>query len=982
MTASTTATDHASTWLQPDQIERLRTACYDDCFQSPYRQRNDALVALLYDLGLRVGELVQLTLNHLDLDTGTIQLPTPEQADSRQTSPPSRDTLELDPAHSLGTVRLLTSYLSNREDDSTVLFPSRNGGHLTPKAVRDVVTKAAATAEIRPYTPAGQSEPADISPQTLRHSMAWRLLIVENRSLTAVRDRLRHTALSTTKSLYAGFNVDEEQADAITQIPRDTTLPDTPIIDDVLEAIPDLLYAFDKNGQLVWWNDRVTEITGYTDTEIADMHPLEFVAQEMRVEIAEAIAHILDQESIEPRETHLVTKDGKYLPYEFTGAPITDDEGTVRGVAGVGRDVTARKRFERISDGFYALDTDWRFTYLNSRAETLVDRSEEALLGAVIWDEFPDTVDMQVYDEFHTAMETQEPVSFDQYDPRLDSWFSVRAYPSKTGLSVYFQDITDRKEREQELEQYRTLTEAATDVIVTIDDDSIIQSVNPAVTDIFGYTPDELLGEPLTRLMADELAAQHRVGLQRYLTTGERTLDWSNIELPGVRADGSEVPLAISFSEAEYDDQRFFTGIVRDITKQKERQRALEQQRTELARLNQFNELVQDLVHAMVEESTRTEIEQTICDQLAASEFYQAAWIGEQTQTTETVTPRVGGGIDPDAVPRISTASTDGTSPWEIAARAVETRDACVIQNPFDDLAGKACHNQLQGADIDSALAVPIEHGDVLYGVLVVYAVPATAFGDRQRESFVDLGETIGFAITAAERKDALVAESVLELTLSIRDSEQFFIQAASRLDATVKLDGIAGRSDDVYLAYFTVTDASPAAIRDLADQSEMVNHVRMVSSHATECLCEVSITDSSLITTIAEYGGTVTDMTAENDHCTVRIDLPRTADFSRVIDALEAMGAGVELQGKQTVDRPLQTEHRFQAAVTDRLTDKQRDALETAYLAGFFKQPRHSTGEDIAASLDISPSTFHQHLRVGLGKLVASIAETPTECA
>lgn len=982
MAPSFTSPDQASTWLHPDQIERLRTVCYQDCFQPPFRQRNDALITLLYDTGLRVGELVQLTVGHLDLDGPTVRLPATEQSETGQPQPRSPATLNLDPAHSLGTVRLLTSYLSNREGDSAILFPSRNGGHLTPKAVRDVVSKAATTAEIRPYTSTGRGEPADITTQTLRHSTAWRLLNVENQSMTAVRERLGHTAVSTTKSLYAGFDVDEERPNSSTSSSHDRSTPDAAITEDILDTIPDLLYAFDTDGQLLWWNGRVTDITGYTDDEIEAMHPLEFVAQEDRTEIAGAIAQILDRKSIEAKETHLRTKDGAYLPYEFTGAPIIDDKGTVQGIAGVGRNIAAHKRFERISDGFFALDTDWRVTYLNSQAEALVDRSAEDLLGNVIWDAFSEAVGLQVYDEFHTAMMTQEPASFDQYYPPLDTWFSVRAYPSETGLSVYFQDITGRKERERKLEQYRTLTEAATDVIITIDEDSIIQSVNPAVTGVFGYAPDELLGEPLTVLMPDKLASQHRDALQRYLDTGKRTLDWTNVELPGVREDGSEVPLAISFSEAEYDDQRFFTGIVRDITDQKERERALKQQRTELAQLNQFNELVQNLVHAMVKEPTRTEIEQIVCDQLAASDFYQAAWIGDRTKTTATVTPRVSAGIDLDAVPTESTASTDEESPPELALRAVDTRDVCVARQPIDDLSGDADRDQSWGVDIESALAVPIEYGDVLYGVLVVDATQATAFGDRQQTSFLDLGETIGFAIAAAERKEALVAETILELTLSIRDPDQFFIQAATQYDATVTLDGIAGRGDDVYLAYFTVTGASSAAIRDLAEQSEMPDHVRVVSTHETSILCEVSVTDSSLITTVADYGGTVTDMTAEDDHGTVRIELPRTADVSRVLDALRATVADVELQAKRTVDRSIQTDHRFQAAVTNRLTDKQRHALESAYLAGFFEQPRDSTGEEIADSMDISPSTFHQHLRVGLRKLVSPIAEPPRESA
>lgn len=146
------SSDQASTWLHPDQIERLRTACYRDRFRPPFRQRNDALITLLYDTGLRVGELVELALDHLDLDAGTVRRPAADGHDGRPTGPP--DVLDLDPAHSIGTVRLLVPYLSDREGDDTTLFPSRDGGHLTPKAVRDVVNRAA---DVRPYRPGGEA---------------------------------------------------------------------------------------------------------------------------------------------------------------------------------------------------------------------------------------------------------------------------------------------------------------------------------------------------------------------------------------------------------------------------------------------------------------------------------------------------------------------------------------------------------------------------------------------------------------------------------------------------------------------------------------------------------------------------------------------------------------------------------------------------------------------------------------------------------
>jgi len=113
----------------------------------------------------------------------------------------------------------------------------------------------------------------------------------------------------------------------------------------------------------------------------------------------------------------------------------------------------SEETLERIDDGFFALDADWRFTYVNERAAALLDRDPEELLGADVWAEFPDALGEGYERHYRRAMETQEPVSFEDYYEPLDLWTEVTAYPSPDGLSVFFADVTDRKRRERTLER-------------------------------------------------------------------------------------------------------------------------------------------------------------------------------------------------------------------------------------------------------------------------------------------------------------------------------------------------------------------------------------------------------------------------------------------------------------------------------------------------------------------------------------------------
>lgn len=120
---------------------------------------------------------------------------------------------------------------------------------------------------------------------------------------------------------------------------------------------------------------------------------------------------------------------------------------------------------ESITDAFFTLDTDWRFTYLNARAETVLRRSREELLGESIWKRFPEAEKTIFAREYRRAVREGVPVRFEAYFEPLDAWFDVSAYPSEGGLTVYFQDVSERKAVEARMELYRTFHSTLAGVI-------------------------------------------------------------------------------------------------------------------------------------------------------------------------------------------------------------------------------------------------------------------------------------------------------------------------------------------------------------------------------------------------------------------------------------------------------------------------------------------------------------------------------------
>jgi PAS domain S-box-containing protein len=125
--------------------------------------------------------------------------------------------------------------------------------------------------------------------------------------------------------------------------------------------------------------------------------------------------------------------------------------------------------------------------------------------------------------------------------------------------------------------RYRLLWETATDAIVLTDTEGTIHFANPAVESVFGYKPEELIGQNLTLLQPDHLRRPHREAVERYLRTGEKRLNWRATEMPGRRKDGAEFPVEIAFSDMELEGQRWFVGFIRDISERKRTERTLQE---------------------------------------------------------------------------------------------------------------------------------------------------------------------------------------------------------------------------------------------------------------------------------------------------------------------------------------------------------------------------------------------------------------------
>ena len=168
----------------------------------------------------------------------------------------------------------------------------------------------------------------------------------------------------------------------------------------------------------------------------------------------------------------------------------------------VERELRARERatniLESITDAFFALDRDWRFTYVNAQAEALLGRPRAVLLGQVVWGEFPELAGSEVGDAYRRAVAENRPEHLDARAGALDRWLEIRAYPGREGLSVYMHDVTERRRAEDALRRsealLRSVMEGISDAIFVKDLEGRYLLANPAFARALGRAADEIVG--------------------------------------------------------------------------------------------------------------------------------------------------------------------------------------------------------------------------------------------------------------------------------------------------------------------------------------------------------------------------------------------------------------------------------------------------------------------------------------------------------
>jgi PAS domain S-box-containing protein len=374
----------------------------------------------------------------------------------------------------------------------------------------------------------------------------------------------------------------------------------------------DIIALIDADGRILYISPSVQLMTGYSPEQITGRNALSFVHSEDYARMHEALMRIVIEGQGDTQSYRFRCADGSWRWLETTGVNLMSNPD-VGAIVIDSRDVTELKQtqnaveeiLESTMDAVFSLDRSWRFTYVNSHAAQAFRSSREALLGQCIWDVEPKAIDSEFYYEYHRAMLEQVPVAFEAYSTTRDAWYEVRAYPTRSGISVYFRDVSERKRTETALQQselhFRSLISNAAVVIWALDRDGIITLSEGKLLDSLGIKAGAHVGRSIWELYA---------GNPLVLEDARRAL--AGEEVQSERGFGDNMTLGIRYQPVFDADGAVSgaIGVATDITARKRAEQILIEHAMSnalridvgnaLMRSNNLQQMLQHCAHAML----------------------------------------------------------------------------------------------------------------------------------------------------------------------------------------------------------------------------------------------------------------------------------------------------------------------------------------------------------------------------------------------
>lgn len=640
--------------------------------------------------------------------------------------------------------------------------------------------------------------------------------------------------------------------------------------------------------------------------------------------------------------------------------------------------------------GLIVTDTDGTIVRSNLEASEVLYGGERSLAGSTLESvagEFrhPDGTVVDP-DELPVAcvLDSGSTVDGTEFELHTESgqtrWLWMSATPihgddgSVERVTVVVEDITARREREQSLRAFREAIEQAGHSIYFTDTDGTIEYVNPTFEEVTGYSAEEAVGETPDIVNSGVHDTKFFADLWETIQAGEIwTGEVTNEDKSGDRYTVNQTIAPITDETGTIER---FVAVNDDITEQKRREQTVRRQRNSLQRIRQIIESLRPINRELTRAGTRQEIDRVICEQLAASDAYLFAWVGDHNQATDEITPREWAGVEDGFVEELDLTLTGDELDQTPFQRAVTTSEIQAMQEVPTDPAGRELRDRAIEYGFQSVAGIPITYGETVLGVIGLYSARPDAFDRYEQGLLRELGERIGHAINAAENKQLLHTDTVVELEFEVGGSDSVFASITERLDCQLSLNNITPTTEAGYLCYVDINGVEPERVAEDTASRQGVESARVVRSRGRTGIVELRVTTGPL-TALFEHGATIRSFEAAGGTGRLIGETTPQSGARSMIKTLEGTYGEVTFIAKRTRTQESTTLTMTKHAVETELTDRQREVLGLAYHAGYFESPRDSTGDELADALGITSPTFYQHVRKAIKKILGLLLES-----
>ncbi len=235
--------------------------------------------------------------------------------------------------------------------------------------------------------------------------------------------------------------------------------------------------------------------------------------------------------------------------------------------------------FERLAEqsdeGIYVFDREFRFVYVNQAAERIAGIIARDVIGKVLWELFPQSVNGAFYRQHMRSIGEKIRLSSVDYSPVVNRWFEVVSVPAEPGLFVYFRDIDERRRAEEGLRRYADIFQSTEQAVVVSEGDGSgnLREVNPAFARMHGYdSTDELAGKPISLAFAPEAWPD----VAKHVDRASKADSYS-FESVHVRKNGERFPVFVECATVrnETGNPLYRISTITDLTERKAAERKL-----------------------------------------------------------------------------------------------------------------------------------------------------------------------------------------------------------------------------------------------------------------------------------------------------------------------------------------------------------------------------------------------------------------------